>query len=94
MKRLLYHLISLNNACNLRCSHCYMYAGDITNEELPLSEWKRILTDFSHHGGEPLLYPGFAELCHSHGYTISVLSNGLLWTESLIERLDGIIAQL
>ena len=74
-----------------------MYAGDITIEELPLSEWKHILTDFSHHGGEPLLYPGFSELCqfcHSLGYTISVLSNGLLWTESLIERLDGIIAQL
>lgn len=94
--------ISLTNACNLRCSHCYMYAGDITIEELPLSEWKHILTDFSHHGfdtvtfsgGEPLLYPWFAELCHSLGYTISVLSNGLLWTESLIERLDGIIAQL
>ena len=79
-----------------------MYAGDITIEELPLSEWKHILTDFSHHGfdtvtfsgGEPLLYPWFAELCHSLGYTISVLSNGLLWTESLIGRLDGIIAQL
>ncbi len=97
--------ISLTNECNLRCSHCYMYSGDVTIKELPLSEWKRILSDFSHHGfdtvtfsgGEPLLYPGFAELCefcHALGFTISVLSNGLLWTQSLIERLDGIIAEV
>ena len=35
--------ISLTNECNLRCSHCYMYSGDIRTEELPLLEWKRIL---------------------------------------------------
>jgi len=97
--------ISLTNECNLRCSHCYMYSGDVTIKELPLSEWKRILADFSYHGfdtvtfsgGEPLLYPGFAELCeycHVLGYAISVLSNGLLWTQALVERLDGVIAEV
>ena len=97
--------ISLTNECNLRCSHCYMYSGDIRTEELPLLEWKRILTDFSHHGfdtvtfsgGEPLLSPAFVELCefcHALGYAISVLSNGLLWTRNLVERLDGVIAEV
>lgn len=94
--------IYLTQGCNLRCKHCYMFSGSKLNGELSIEQWKQVLRDFKEcggkvvnfTGGEPLLYVGFAELVEysfSLGLIVSVLSNGMLWTDEIINRLKHCI---
>ena len=88
--------IYLTNNCNLRCRHCYMYSGDRHIQELSLEDWKKIILDFkisggygiTFTGGEVVLYQGFQELIqytHDLGIKVTILSNGILWTEDMID---------
>jgi pyruvate-formate lyase-activating enzyme len=97
--------IYLTNRCNLRCVHCYMFSGEIEKEELPLAGWLTVIEDYAaiggkaitFSGGEPLLYPGFPEIieyAHSKGLKTCVLSNGLLWTHSLAQQMQGKIDEI
>lgn len=89
--------IYLTNNCNIRCKHCYMFSGDIIIDELPLDDWKRIIADFRNSGGngitftggEVLVYKYFDEIleyAHSLGVSVTVLSNGILWTEERVNK--------
>ena len=97
--------IYLTNACNLNCTHCFMRAGKRLANELTKEEWIRVLTEFKEcggkavtfTGGEPLMNPSFVEIiekAYALGLQITVLTNGLLWTEELIDRLSPVLAEV
>lgn len=88
--------IYLTNRCNQRCHHCYMYAGEILEQELSTEEVQDILIKFAQYhgqvvtitGGEATLRPDFIDIvtfAKKVGLKVCVLSNGLLWTQELIE---------
>lgn len=89
--------IYLTNNCNERCKHCYMYAGDIKIEEMPVDVWKEVLSNYNacggqgvtFTGGEVTVYKGYEILLqHAHelGLNVTVLTNGVLWDENSIKR--------
>lgn len=97
--------IYITNACNLRCKHCFMKSGSALQSELNLENWLAILSDFkdsggkavTFSGGEPLMFKNFSTvLKHAHniGLNTTVLSNGLLWSESMIETLASYIDEI
>lgn len=97
--------IYITNACNLRCTHCFMKSGTKLKSELKLEEWMNVLSDFkvlggenvTFSGGEPLMFQDFAEVlkyAHNKGLKVTVLSNGLLWTESMIKELAPLINEI
>lgn len=97
--------IYLTNNCNQRCRHCYMYAGDITINEVDSNKWIIVLDTLKSNGykgvtftgGEITIYHGFDELikhAHNIGLSVTVLSNGLLWTDKLISELHEYIDEI
>jgi uncharacterized radical SAM superfamily Fe-S cluster-containing enzyme len=85
----------LTNGCNLYCPQCFMSSGHVLKNELNGNDWVRILRDFQQaggtcvtfSGGEPLLHPDFPQIvktAHQIGLSVTVLSNGALWNDSLI----------
>lgn len=97
--------IYLTNACNLSCPHCFMKAGRRLANELTAEEWLRVLREFKEcggkavtlTGGEPTMHPGFATLveqAHEMGLQLTVLTNGILWTDDQIDRLSPSLAEV
>ena len=97
--------IYLTNACNLSCPHCFMKAGRRLANELTAEEWLRVLREFKEcggkavtlTGGEPTMHPGFATLveqAHEMGLQMTVLTNGILWTNDQIDRLSPSLAEV
>lgn len=97
--------IYLTNACNLSCTHCFMKAGKKLEGELDANEWIRVLSEFAQAGGqsvtftggEPLMNPDFKaiiEAAHEKGIQSTVLTNGILWTDKLIDQLSPLIAEV
>lgn len=97
--------VYLTNACNLHCVHCFMNAGIKLEHELSVEKWKEVLRDFSQAdgefvtftGGEPTMYDGFEEIvtfAHQLGLNVTILSNGLLWTDEKILRLKTCIDEI
>lgn len=95
----------LTNRCNLRCRHCYMYAGEREFKELPLEQWRQVLRDFrecrgtgvTFTGGEVTIFDGYEQLimfAHEIGLSVTVLTNGILWTDELIDKLHGAIDEV
>ena len=95
----------LTNACNLRCTHCFMKSGKPLKDELPVMEWKRILSEFKKEGGqsvtfsggEPLMNKDFDDiLMHAStiGLNTTVLSNGILWDKEQIKRLAPYMSEV
>lgn len=97
--------IYLTQACNLRCKHCFMLSGVKLDNELGAEQWKEILRDFksiggenvTFTGGEPLMNPAFEDIvkyASSIGLSVTILTNGLLWTDKLIDSLYGHVNQI
>ena len=95
----------LTNACNLRCKHCFMRSGNKLTGELTTAQWQTVLSDFrsaggesvTFTGGEPLMNKGFEEIvrfAHSLGLKVTVLTNGLLWTDRMIQNLAPYISEV
>lgn len=95
----------LTNACNLRCEHCFMQSGVKLKEELSPAEWIRVLTEFHNaggesvtfSGGEPLMNKAFPEIvkyANEIGLNVTVLSNGILWSQDMIEKLSPYITEI
>lgn len=85
----------ITNACNLRCPHCYMFAGEKIENELTLNEIKGLISNFGKHkiglvtlsGGEVTTRPDFEEICmfaHEKGVAFEILTNGTIWTDNMI----------
>lgn len=97
--------IYITNACNLRCKHCFMKSGSKLKFELSIENWLSVLSDFkdaggenvTFSGGEPLMFKEFASIlkhAHNIGLKVTVLSNGLLWSENTIEELVPYIDEI
>lgn len=97
--------IYLTNACNLSCTHCFMKAGKRLDHELQTEDWIRVLNEFADAGGtsititggEPLMYPGFKtvlETAKQKNLQTTVLTNGILWTDELIDQLSPLMAEV
>lgn len=97
--------IYLTHGCNLRCKHCYMYAGKASDNEMNVEQWKAVLQAFKDNGGknvtmsggEVMQFKGFPELveyAHNLGLETLIYTNGILWTESLIQRLAPYISSV
>lgn len=95
----------LTNACNLRCGHCFMKSGVKFKDELSATEWKRILKEFhdaggesvTFSGGEPLMnkdFPDIIKYAKKVGLNVTILSNGTLWSQEMIDNLSPYITEI
>lgn len=95
----------LTNACNLRCPHCYMFAGVKDERELSIEEVFYVLDCFRKSGGLAVTFSG-GEICmrsdlfeivkyaYDLGLEIQLMTNGVLWTDSLIERISPFVSNV
>jgi radical SAM protein with 4Fe4S-binding SPASM domain len=91
--------IYTNNSCNLRCSHCFVSAGDVSKSEMTTSEIKALVDEamalgafrFYFTGGEPFLRKDIFDLIEyilgTDGNELIVLSNGTLFKGELLKKL-------
>ncbi|MAS87832.1 MAG: radical SAM protein [Micavibrio sp.] len=90
--------IALTNTCDLSCSHCYAPKHKARLDFDLLTSWLRTL-DFNgcmgigFGGGEPTLYPKFAELCefaaNETSLAVTMTTHGHRLDESLINKISG-----
>lgn len=88
----------ITNVCNLRCKHCYNIKYlESCNKDLSFDEVKIIIdkallagcTDFGISGGEPFMREDILDvLNYVKGYPVHILSNGLLISDEIIEKLN------
>lgn len=95
----------LTNACNMRCPHCYMYAGKKKEKELTTEEIYKVINLFKESGGEQITFTG-GEVCmrtdlldiikhtHSSGLNVEVLTNGTLWKEEDIKAVSPYLSRV
>lgn len=88
--------IYLTNKCNLRCTHCFMFAGEEKNNELNDQEICELIHQSYVKGADQLILTG-GEVCLSDsffsamktakalGMYVQVLSNGTCWNDKTIE---------
>lgn len=85
----------LTRKCNLRCTHCYINAGQARDDEMDLVEVKNVLDDLRAlgtfslvlAGGEPYLRNDFPEILRyaaDLGFTIAVVTNGSYLTREVL----------
>jgi radical SAM protein with 4Fe4S-binding SPASM domain len=94
-EREIFHLqLSVTNACNLQCVHCYREETKAFRDELSVEEMITLFQDFkgfvdrlgmdgviTFGGGEPLLRRDLgllSRVAHSQGLGVRVISNGVL----------------
>lgn len=91
----------VTSACNAKCKHCYLNAGQPLPNELTLEDIKKLLADLydagtiniEFSGGEPLLRHDFMEMLNiaqSNDLEISICSNGLLINKKMAENFKNI----
>lgn len=89
--------IYLTNKCNLRCKHCYMFAGKEEDNELTIEEILKLLDNFAANNGRVVTFTGGEVtqrkdlsnlLKHSRkiGLINTVLTNGVEWNEQLVNE--------
>ena len=93
--------LNITNDCNLRCSYCsHFTSGSDAGMNLPLEEWLRFMEELNKcavfdvclSGGEPLFRKDFKEIVNGvvkNHMRFSVLSNGTLITDELVEYLKS-----
>lgn len=95
----------LTQGCNMRCPHCYMYAGTKEEDELTTEEVKRVLETFRANSGDVVVFSGGEiglrkDLEEIVGYSFSIglknelLTNGTLWTDGMISRLSPMVSRV
>jgi radical SAM protein with 4Fe4S-binding SPASM domain len=96
--------LELTRRCNLSCPHCYIEGGAARENEMPASEFYRLLDEFAEMGvwavaftgGEPTLHPEFAGLvrhARKRRLLVGIATNGMFLTGELLDSLprDGVI---
>lgn len=90
--------IALTNACDLKCSHCYAPKTAATLSYDILTQWLVELDEngtlgIGFGGGEPTLYPRFAELCdfaqNETGLAVTFTTHGHRLTDVLLKEIEG-----
>lgn len=95
----------LTNGCNMRCPHCYMFAGVKKNIELSTKEVFTVLEKFRNSGGKVIVFSGgeialrkdllqIIEYSFKLGIKNEILTNGTLWTEDLISKMAPMLSRV
>lgn len=95
----------LTNECNLRCRHCYMFAGDKDDNEMSTEQITTLLSEFKNHGGHRVVFSGgevsirkdFNRIlghAHTMGLKTLVLTNGVSWSDEMINDLYEYIDEI
>jgi len=95
----------LTNACNLRCSHCYMFSGKAETGELTAAEWVNVVDEFSECGGTNITFSGgevlakrgwlkIVERAHKRNISCTILTNGTLWQRDHIKAVAPFLAEV
>ncbi|MFN2431687.1 MAG: methyltransferase domain-containing protein [Gemmatimonadota bacterium] len=94
--------LQINNACNLRCTHCLVSSGPDQDRGLPSDFWTRLidrtvelgLERLYVTGGEPFLRKDLIALLRhaveEHGLEVIVLTNATVFRSALRARLDSL----
>ena len=95
----------LTSKCNLRCTHCFMYASEALDDELTTGEIFGLIEGCRNYGcvkviltgGEVLTRNDFGDIlkfADSLGMYVQVLTNGTLWSEENVHELSGYIDEV
>ncbi len=90
--------LEITRACNLRCRHCFVSAGEPQPDELSTTQILVLLDQLKAQsvlcvvfsGGEPFArsdFPRILDHATRLGFIIAVVTNGFLLTESLVRRI-------
>jgi sulfatase maturation enzyme AslB (radical SAM superfamily) len=94
--------IDITDRCNFRCPTCSKWRHPPPPHELGLEEWRialdrlrgfPLLREIAIGGGEPLLHAdvlGIIELAHERGFRTTLISNGWLIDQGLLESLERV----
>ena len=99
---LIYLFFELTRSCNEKCFHCGSSCAPGLGHGPDVEAFKAVLQDVKEHfdigkiqlcitGGEPLLYPGFAELlgyANEQGFRWGMTTNATLITEDVAKMLE------
>jgi radical SAM protein with 4Fe4S-binding SPASM domain len=78
--------LSITGACNLKCCHCWVSAGEATSHaHVPLRTIRRIVKDFAAIGGEGLRITGGEPLSHPHWLDILKFSRSLRFKTIILQ---------
>jgi pyruvate-formate lyase-activating enzyme len=91
--------------CNLACAHCYSQSSPAARDAVPVEILTALIDDAAElgyravafSGGEPLMYPGLAELlrrARARGLSTSVTTNGTVLDQSRVARLRELVGLL
>lgn len=91
--------MNITKSCNLRCKQCFSNSGEILAEELSTNEVYDLFDSMHKNGtfficiggGEPFMRKDILEILEygkNKQLAVSLVSNGLLFTESLIKELN------
>ncbi len=89
----------LTNECNMRCPHCYMYAGTALRNELTTEEIETLLKNFALSGGKKIVMTGgeiglrkdlthIVKWAYDLNLTVELLTNGTLFDAETIDILS------
>ena len=92
----------LTNNCNMRCPHCYMFAGTPLKGEMSTQEVKDVLKSYRQSGGKDVKLTGgeiatrsdlleIIDFAHEIGLRIDLLTNGTLWDKDAITHVSSLI---
>jgi len=95
----------LTNACNLSCSHCYMYSGKADAGELTIDEWLNAIDSFADAGGTNITFSGgeilakrgwfeVVKKAHQRGIISTLLTNGTMWDSGNISDVAPYVAEV
>lgn len=95
----------LTNECNLRCRHCYMFAGERDDNEMSTDQIFHLLSEFKLHNGLRVVFSGgevsvrndfghILKYTHEIGLKTSVLTNGVSWSKEMVNDLYKYIDEI
>jgi len=95
----------LTNRCNLRCKHCYMFAGTPLANELQTNEILTLLKEFRQYGGCNLILSGgeitersdlreIITTANELHLKTTLLTNGTNWSDDLVEYIFDKVAEV
>lgn len=98
-------MIYLTSGCNMRCPHCFIYAGEAKANELSLEEVKTLLdnlksarvNEITFSGGEIATRKDLLNIVEYAGclnFKIQLMTNGSLWDEELIKKVSKNISSV
>lgn len=97
--------IYLTKECNLRCAHCFMFAGNKFENELSTEEVFALLDNLkkvgceavTFSGGEAMMKRDFLNILKKAkelNFKVELFSNGTLWTKELIDLYSPFIHKI